>query len=69
MQHIKERTNMSKVKIDINELHPIDQLKIKNDLMKFKPGFISEKLLIVTFNQEVEDILYNYGLHNYEEYK
>lgn len=58
-----------KVKIDISVLMLSDQINFRNDIKQFNPEYLSESLLIVTVNSKVEDLLYEYELHNYEAYK
>jgi len=58
-----------KVKINISVLMLSDQIEFRHKIKQFDPEYLSESLLIVTFNPKVEELLYEYELHNYEVYK
>jgi len=58
-----------KVKINISPLILNDQIEFRKRINKFHPEYLSESLLVVTFHAKVEDLLYEYELHNYEVYK
>ena len=54
---------------NISELSLPQQINIRHKLMKYKPKFLSETVFIMDFSKEIEYILLENEVFEFEEYK
>jgi len=55
--------------VNMSSLIITDQINIRKELKPHIIKFLSEVLLVVTFNQKVDDILRKYNILEYKLYK
>ena len=55
--------------VDMSSLILADQINIRHELKPYLIKYLSEMLLVVTFNQKVGDILWKYNILEHKPYK